>query len=95
MLSDSAFSTITIVAEAILTIVDSFTIVKFPIMNLLILLVGLCSSVLSLHCSIFMEVVSLKIEPHVGSYDKVIYNIRSVSESKYVRTFNTCVTLHK
>ena len=37
VLSDSTFFTITIVAEAILTIVDSFTIVCFPIMNLLIL----------------------------------------------------------
>ena len=37
VLSDSAFFTITIVAEAILTIVDSFTIVCFPIINLLIL----------------------------------------------------------
>ena len=37
VLSDSAFFTITIVAEAILTIVESFTIVCFPIMNLLIL----------------------------------------------------------
>ena len=44
----------------------NFTIVYFPIINLLILLVALCSSVLSLHCSIFMEVVSLKMEPHVG-----------------------------
>ena len=59
VLSDSAFFTITIVAEALLTIVDSFTIVCFPVINLLNLLVGLCNSVFSLYCSIFMEVVSL------------------------------------
>ena len=35
-LSDSAFSTITIVAKAIVTIVDSFTIVPLPIIDLLI-----------------------------------------------------------
>ena len=55
VLSDGAFFTITItiVAEVILMIVDSFTIVCFPLMNLLILLVVLRSSVLSLHSSIF------------------------------------------
>ena len=63
-------------AEAILTIVDSFTKVCFPIMNLLILLFGLCSSVLSLHCSIFTVVVSMKIEPHV-SYIKSLLSICS------------------
>ena len=34
-LSDSAFFTITIVTEVLLTIVNSFTIVCFPVMNLL------------------------------------------------------------
>ena len=60
VLSDSAIFTIVIVAEAILTIVNSFVIVCSPLMNLLILLVGLCGSVLSLHCSIFTVVVSLE-----------------------------------
>ena len=65
VLSDGAFLTITIVAEAILTIIDSFMIVCFPIMNLLIVLVGLYSLILRLHYNIFTEVMSLKIEPHV------------------------------
>ena len=87
VLSGSAFFTITIVAEAILTIVDSFMIVCFPIMNLLILLVGLCSSVLSLHCSIFMEVVSLKIEPHIGCTNSILSIDKQILHVAYVVYF--------
>ena len=56
-----------IVAEAILTIVC------FPLMNVLILLeVVLCNSVLSLHCSIFMEVVSVEIDLHVSCTKSIL-----------------------
>ena len=54
---------IMIMTEAIVTIFDSFTIVCFPITNLLILLV------LHLHCSMFTVVASLKIEPHLVILD--------------------------
>ena len=81
------FFTITIVAEAILTIVDIFTIVCFPIMNLLILLVGLCSSVLTLHCSVFMEAVSLKIEPHVGCAKSILSICKQILHVAYVLYF--------
>ena len=73
VLSNSASFTITIVAETILTIVNSFTIDCFPIMNLLILLVGLCSSVLSLHCSTV----------HVT---KKLYNIRGFAACSFCRS---------
>ena len=56
---------IMILTEAIVTIVDSFAIVCFPITNLLILLV------LHLHCSMFTVVVNLKIEPHLDILDAV------------------------
>ena len=75
---------ITIVAEAILTIVNSFTIVCFPITNLLILLVALCSLVLSLNYSIFTVVVSLKIKPHVGCAKSILSICKQISHVAYV-----------
>ena len=37
------------------------------------IVVGLCSSVLSLHCGIFTVVMNLKIEPHVGCIKSIIF----------------------
>ena len=59
-------------------IVDSFTIVCFPILNLLILLVDLCSLVLRLQCSIFMEVVDWKLN-HI----LVVQKAKGVSASRF------------
>ena len=89
VLSDSAFFAITIVAEVILTIVNSFTIVCLFSNNESVnsIRVGLCGSVLSLHCSIFMEVVILKTEPHVGCTKSILSICKQILHVAYVLYF--------
>ena len=53
-------------------------------MNLLILLVVPCSSVLSLYCSIFMEVVSMEIEPHVGCPKSILSICKQILHVAFV-----------
>ena len=52
-----------------------------------ILLVGLCSSVLNLYCSIFMDVVSLKMEPHVGCTKSILSICKQILHVAYVVYF--------